>query len=157
VIDRLKNPDRVTATYSADRSAASLATTGWLSARLLVVPPGFGWDVTIALGILDRPVTITFDGKIETRFHVSISANEWGYFFCHQGKVSWIRVTDNVSVHERDEYNLASATPPLRDLGRFLAGLEAKHALRFRREHAAVRTNIVDGAEPIKQWIVDEL
>ena len=157
MIDRLKHPDRVTATYSSDRSAAALATAGWLSGRLLVVPPGIRWDVTIALGILDRPATITFDGKIDTRFHVSISANEWGYFFCHHGKVSWIRVTDNVWVHERDEYNLAGSTPPLRDLRRFVADLEAKHQLRFRREHAAVRTNIVDGAEPIKQWIVDEL
>ena len=157
MIDRLRNAGRVTATYSSDRKAAGLATAGWLSARGLAAPPGSRWDVAIALDVVDRPARVTFDGKLDTRFHVSISANEWGYFFCHHAQVSWIRVTDNVWVHERDEYQLARVTPPLRDLALFVGKLEATHKIAFQRRYAHVATNLVDSAAAIKRWIVDEL
>ena len=157
MMDGLRNADRIRKRYATEQRAATLASGAWLGARGLNLPSAAPWDVFIALDVVDRPATPNFDGKIDTRFHVSISRDEWGFFFCHQSRVSWIRVTDVPEVNERDEHGLVNAVPALRDLGKLIAMLEDRHEIRLRRQHAAIRTSIA-GAEPtIRLWVVASL
>lgn len=112
----------------------------------------------IALDVVDAPATVSFDGRTDSRFHLSISANEWGFFFCHRGLVSWIRVTTVVTVHDRDEHDLRGSVPPLRDLCGFLRNLQATHKIKLRREYASVRTSLpADAVAAIRDWVKTDL
>lgn len=76
-----------------------------------------------------------------------------GIFFCQQGQASWIRVTDVAFAHGRDDFKLLSLMPPLKDLGTLLETIERTHAIRFRREHGCVRTNVARAEAAAKQWL----
>jgi hypothetical protein len=109
--------------------------------------------VEISLATLDAAAPLQFDERQDTRFHVDIYAEEWGFFFCHGGRTSWIRITDIPFVHGRDEFGLLAQAPRLADIGALLRGLENQHHLAFHRKHALVRTNIA-GAEPgVRRWV----
>lgn len=146
---------RVSASAGAGepRTVGSRASKSWLDA-LGVGPPGIRqWHVEISLATLDVVAPLNFDERSDSRFHVDIYAEEWGFFFCHAGRTSWIRVTDIAFVHGRDEFSLLAQAPTLADIGALLRGLENQHQLAFRRKHALVRTNIA-GAEPgIRRWV----
>jgi hypothetical protein len=139
--------------YAMERPAGALASSMWLSARGLRVPPKGPWDVTIALDIVDRAASPTVMSAADSRFHIAIAASEWGFFFCHRGKVSWIRITDVPFVSERDEYGLLPRTPPLRDVGTLVQALEERHELSFKRRHASVRTTLPDADNAIRIWL----
>lgn len=151
LIDRLKHAGRVHVTYGIEQSAATLATSAWLNARGLIAPPR--WDVSIALDARAVPAVHEFDVATDTRFHISIAKDEWGFFFCHLAKASWIRVTDVPRVFERDEHELVRDVPPLRDLGSLVQKLEEKHDIRFHRQHASIRTNIAGAQSTIRIWL----
>ena len=130
-----------------------LATSAWLAARGIRPAPSGRWDVTIALDVVDRPALPTFDGRLDSRFHISISPTEWGFFFCHAGRVSWIRVTDVPTVYERDEHELLRDVPPLRDIGSLVHRLEERHQLAFHRKHASIKTSIPGTEDTIRIWV----
>jgi hypothetical protein len=146
-----------TATHGKGQHAGALATGSWLAARGLLVPSRTPWEVTIALDVVDRPAQAVFSEARDIRFHVAIASTEWGFYFCHLGRASWIRVTDVPFVHERDDHALRVRVPPLRALGRLVRSLEDTYHVRFRREHAAIRSTIA-GAEPaIWAWVLADL
>lgn len=127
----------------------------WLRARGVDVPPAHErWYVEIAIGVArERPPT-DFDEATATRLHVSVYSEEWGVYFCHRGRSSWIRVTDLPFVHGRDDYQLLTMLPSsLSDLGSFVRRLETSERIRFERSHASIKTNL-DGIEPaIRNWL----
>jgi hypothetical protein len=125
----------------------------WLNGRGLAVPKLTRWSVEIALDAEPGPVRADFDERTATRFHIDIYAEEWGFFFCHAGRASWIRVTDVPFVHGRDDFNLLDVTPPLRELGALLGELEHHHAVDFPRDRALVRTNLPYSEARIRAWI----
>jgi hypothetical protein len=149
--------DRSVRSVRRDSQAATLATTAWLSSRGYEVPLGFRWEVAIAMSVLDGPVPPTFDSAIDTRFHLSISQDEWGFFFCHAGRVSWIRVTDVVAVQDRDEFKLRDFVPPLRDVANLVHRIEERERILFRRQHAAVRTTIKGAEHALRIWVAASL
>jgi hypothetical protein len=131
----------------------AIAASKWVRDRGIPVMGGQRWHIEIALDVSDAPALMDYDEKSATRFHLDIYSEEWGHYFCHGGRSSWIRVTDLAFVHGRDEHHLLGVTPSLRDVGQLLRHLEQKHAIRFRRDLALIRTNLA-GAEPkIRQWL----
>ena len=78
---------------------------------------------------------------------------EWSYFVCHQGRVSWIRITDVPLVHGRDDLRLLSLTPVLGSIGGLLRTVEKQHGLSFSRKHALIRTNIASAESAIRTWV----
>jgi hypothetical protein len=139
--------------YAKERHAGALAASAWLSARGLRAPAKGAWDVTIALDVVDRAASPTVTSATDSRFHIAIAGSEWGFFFCHRGKVSWIRITDVPFINERDEYALLERTPPLRDLGSLVQALEEKYELTFKRRHASIRTNLPEAEQTIRIWL----
>lgn len=111
------------------------------------------WYVEIALDVVDRPATATYSSSADSRFHVNVYPEEWGVFFCHGGRASWIRVTDEPFVHGRDDHRLLAVLPELVEVGTLLADLEHHHRLAFRRDHALIRTNVVGGKSVFRKWI----
>jgi len=152
LIDRLRNPDLSHVRYGSDRGAGALATAAWLRARGLSTP-GAAWDVSIALDVADRPATAEADAAKDTRFHLLLAPAEWGFFFCHGGRSSWIRVTEVPSVFERDDFALLPRVPPLRDLGTLVRGLEEQHQVQFKRHLASIRTSIAGADAAIRLWV----
>lgn len=146
--------DEVTASgHSGSTTAGKLAAEGWLRARLVSPPALTPWHVEISLGVLHGTPTAAFDERTDTRLRIEIYSDEWGIFFCHQGKTSWIRVTDIAFVHGRDDFSLLAQLPPLKDLGSLVRSLERQHALAFRREHALVRTNVPGAEAAVRSWL----
>ena len=89
----------------------------------------------------------------ETRFKLDIYSEEWGYAFSYRERVSWIRVTDIRFVHGRDDHDLLSVTPPLREIQSLIGTLEKRYDLAFDRDRANVCTTI-PGAEPaLVGWV----
>ena len=132
-------------------------TGGKAAAKLLrergVRLPATRWYVEISLDVRDLPAPADFDEQVDTRFHLDLYAEEWGYLFCHGGRVSRIRTTDIAFIHGRDDFRLLGQTPELPNIGGFLRGLEAEHQVAFRREHALVQTDLVDAIPAIRRWI----
>lgn len=128
----------------------------WLRARGVEPPPGDKrWYVEIAMGLArERPPT-DFDEATATRLHISIYSEEWGVYFCHRGRSSWIRVTDLPFVHGRDDYKLLTMLPAsLIDFGSFMRRLESSEHIRFERAHASIKTNL-DSIEPaVRGWLL---
>jgi hypothetical protein len=111
------------------------------------------WHANILLAPLDHEPAPDLDVSVDTRFRIEIYSEEWGYFFCHGGRASWIRVTDIAFVHGRDDFRLLASTPALDDLGQLLRTVERTHGLHFRREHALVRTNLAAAEASIRRWV----
>jgi hypothetical protein len=126
-----------------------LAAASWLIARGLL-PSEPRWFVEI---------TLTAAGSVPenaTQLRIEIYSEEWGFMFQHDGKVSWIRVTDLPFVHGRDDHALLADTPALKDLSRFVRNLEKRYSCRFARTSPEIRSSIA-GAEPAVQRWVDGL
>jgi hypothetical protein len=144
--------DRAGRTFSTN--AGIVAANAWLTSLGLNPPPGaLRWHAEISLSTVDGPAPVEFDEHRDTRFHVDIYSEEWGFFFCHGGKTSWIRVTDIPFVHGRDEFQLLTQTPALPDVGKLMRSLEAKHEIHFFRQHALVRTNVIAAEPVIRRWL----
>ena len=111
------------------------------------------WYVEISIDVVDRPAMATYSGELDTRFHINIYPEEWGVFFCHQRRASWVRVTDQPFVHGRDDYHLISELPPLPEIGQLVQDLERKHDIVFQRGHALVRTNVTGGKPALRKWL----
>jgi hypothetical protein len=133
-------------------TAGVVAAREWLAARGLTPPELTRWHATILVGTEDHPPELEIDERRETRFRIEIYAEEWGFFFCHGGRSSWIRVTDIAFVHGRDDFQLLAVTPPLVHLGILLRRFEADHSVRFQREHAVLRTNL-DAEAELHRWV----
>jgi hypothetical protein len=133
--------------------AGAVAAAVWLADRGLSATLLKRWHVEISLSTADTPASLTFDDRADTRFHIDIYSEEWGFFFCHAGRASWIRVTDIPFVHGRDEFALLVQTPPLDDIGGLLRRIEKHHDLSFKRQLALVRTNIPGSESVIRRWI----
>jgi len=130
-----------------------MAANAWL--HDLTTPPPMleRWHAEIMLDITDAPARADFDQRRDTRFHVNLYSEEWGFFFCHQRRASWIRITDVAFVHGQDDYGLLPLTPALADIGTLLRDLERRHAIQFRREHALVHTNLASAQPAIRSWV----
>ena len=62
-----------------------------------------------------------------SRFQLEIYAEEWGFAFRHERKISWIRVTDIAFVHGRDDFGLLDERPRLQDIAPFIRRLEERY------------------------------
>ncbi|HVK87323.1 MAG TPA: hypothetical protein VM513_24570 [Kofleriaceae bacterium] len=134
-------------------TAGRLAAQAW-SRRVGLPPPSLtSWHIEISLDVRDAPTSHLFDDRRDTRFRIEIYADEWGVFFCHQGKASWLRVTDVPFIHKRDEHSLLWRLPALEDIGALLRALEKQHELRFRRDHALIRTNLAGAETAVRLWV----
>jgi hypothetical protein len=135
-------------------NSGQLAASAWLTSFGLNPPPGaLRWHAEISLDVIDGPARTEYDETRDTRFHIDIYSEEWGFFFCHAGRVSWIRITDIPFVHGRDEYQLLKQTPALPDIGKLMRALETTHGVRFNRPQALIRTNIVAAEPMIRRWL----
>ena len=134
-------------------TAGMRAAQAWLAARGLSAPTLTRWHATIVLGTEDGAPALELDERVETRLRIEIYSEEWGYFFCHGGRASWIRVTDVPFVHGRDDFKLLAMTRSLEDLGTLVRSLEQQHGLVFRRDHAVIRTNVANAEVAIRQWV----
>ena len=143
----------VASASDAASSTGMIATGSWAGARGLTPPSHERWYVEIALetGAVRPPSE--FDETIATRFQLDIYSEEWGVFFCHAGRSSWIRTADAVFVHGRDEFQLLGIVPPLEDIGRLLRHVEQQQRIAFQRQHASVRTNLPNAAGAIRSWV----
>lgn len=111
------------------------------------------WHVGIFLDVVDAPAALAWNDAIHTRFHLDIFGEEWGLFFCHAGKASWIRVTDIAFVHGRDDYRLLDWTPPLKSVGMLLRRLEQTHRVQFQRRHATIESELPSIEPSVRAWI----
>jgi len=138
---------------ASSTTAGALAATTWLRTRGVSSPTVTRWHVEIALDVINDRAPTDYDDALATRFHLNIYAEEWGIYFLHRGRSSWIRVTDIAFVHGRDEYKLLGIVPALKDIGRLLRQLEQSHKINFQRQHAAVHTNLPQAERAIRDWL----
>lgn len=129
------------------------AARTWLETLGISAPLLRRWHATVLLGPGAEPPAPSFDEARDTRFHLELYSEEWGVFFCHRGRASWVRVTDIAFVHGRDDHNLLAQLPPLAHVGSLLRTLEADHDVRFRRDLAVVRTNLASAEPAIASWV----
>jgi hypothetical protein len=132
-----------TPTNLAAKNTGPLATAAWLLGRSLF-PREKNWFVEIEL---------CADNVANARFGIEIYAEEWGFAFRHDDRVSWIRVTDIPFVHGRDDFELLRASSGLRNIGNVIEQVENCYDLHFTRDLAIVRTNIAESDEAIRTWI----
>ena len=128
-----------------------IASAAWLVARELY-PKDQKWSVEIVLGTAKTPQQPEPD-EHATQLVIEIFAEEWGFRFYHEGRVSWIRITDVPFVHGRDDHVLLRQTPPLKDIGALVRELEQRYEIRFQRRHAAIRTSIDGSMSDIRTWL----
>jgi hypothetical protein len=135
-------------------TAGGMAASAWL-ADVSLATPSTRWSVEIALGIAELPADRPFEPRTDTRFHLRVYSEEWGFFFCHRGRRSWIRVTDVAFAHSRrDDFDLLRTTPLLSDIGRLIRALEVAHDVRFRRDLAGIRTDLSPTVTTaIRRWV----
>jgi hypothetical protein len=122
-----------------------LAAASWLIARGLV-PTEQRWFVEVTLTAADSLP------ENPTLLRIEIYSEEWGFAFHHDGKVSWIRVTDLPFVHGRDDHELLRDTPALKDLSRLVRTLEKRFGLRFGRTSPEIRSDIADAEPRVRRW-----
>lgn len=115
-----------------------------------VYPTEPHWFVEIVLDA-DAAAGREIDQAHATRFMIEVYAEEWGFMFCHQGRVSWIRVTDIPFVHGRDDHALLRQTPPLRDIGRLIHNLEKQYGIEL-RGHPIFRTSLLGAEHALRDW-----
>lgn len=116
-----------------------LASAAWLVARD-IYPDDTKWFVELSFAAEDA------------RFELAIYAEEWGFRFERGDRVSWIRVTDIVFVHGRDDHQLLTRVPPLREIERLVREIEAEHGIRFARDQVRVTTSIPDADTVLRTW-----
>jgi hypothetical protein len=134
-------------------TAGVLAVGAWLYDRGIYRPQRTPWHIEITLANKHLSGSRRFAEAIDTRFQLVIEPDAWGYFFCHAGKVSRIRVTDLVRPELRDDHLLASATPPLRHIGGLVRQLETRCNMTLLRNEAEIATTLA-GSEPIvRTWV----
>lgn len=134
-------------------TAGKLAARTWLESLVLTPPERRPWYVEITLGVDEAMPALAFDVATETRLRLEIYAEEWGVFFCHRGRMSWVRVTDLPFVHGHDDFNLAPITPPLRNIGELVRSIESAQRLRFDRGLALVRSNVPGADAALRPWL----
>jgi hypothetical protein len=134
-------------------TVGSIASEAWAHARGITPPTHVRWYVEIALDTSGARPPSEFDEAVATRFQLDIYSEEWGVFFCHHGRASWIRTTDTALVHGRDDFQLLAIVPPLDDIGRLLRHIEQQHGIAFLRQHAAIRTNLPHAELVIRAWV----
>ncbi|NVB82043.1 MAG: hypothetical protein HOV81_26920 [Kofleriaceae bacterium] len=144
-----KRPSKL-ARPSATSTIGARAAEAWLEERELVYPKD--WHVEIFLDVVKRPAREKHDGDA-SRLHISVYPDEWGVYFAHGGKASWVRVTDVAFVHGRDDFKLLAAKPSLAKIGALVRRLEKKHRIQFQRKHALVRTNLPRSRAAIGRWL----
>ena len=142
---------RITST-PLHKTAGGQAAAQWLRDRKLGTTKP--WYVEIALDVVETPAAVTYFGDTDTRFHLNVYPEEWSVFFCHGSRSSWVRVTDEPFIHGRDDHDLLHQEPDLARIGYLLHALEQRFRLRFRRDRALVRTNLVGGERAIRDWLV---
>lgn len=113
------------------------------------------WYAEIAMSPAhDRPPT-DFDDAIATRLHLNIYSEEWGIYFCHRARSSWIRVTDVAFVHGRDDFKLLAVMPPsLAQISALVRGIETAEGIRFERRQASIKTNVERSEAAIRNWLI---
>lgn len=127
----------------------------WLKNLGLHPPPGtLRWHAEISLDVVAGPARVEFDERVDTRFHIDVYSEEWGFFFCHAGRVSWIRITDIAFVHGRDDHQLLPQTASLDGIGDLIRRLEHQYDVRFNREQAIIRTNIAAAEPLLRRWLL---
>ena len=89
----------------------------------------------------------------DTRLQLDVYAEEWGIQLQHEGRASWIRVTDVAFVHGRDEHGLIFRVPRLANIGTFIAQLERDLGVQFDRATPRIRSSIPDAYSIIREWI----
>jgi hypothetical protein len=139
----------VTKTLGAGEAVA------WMRALDAANPPTHErWYAEIVMSLANERPPTDFDESIATRLHINIYSEEWGVYFCHRARSSWIRVTDIAFVHGRDDFELFRFVPTsLAQLGTFVRRIESTEGIRFERAHASIKTNI-ERAEPgIRRWL----
>jgi hypothetical protein len=134
-------------------TTGKLAAQSWLRNLGLTGLAVGPWHVEVTLEPRDAAPGAVFDERRDTRFRIEIYSEEWGVFFCHAGKASWIRVTDIAFVHGRDDHGLLASMPRLEDIGLLLRAVERTYAVSFRREHALIRTNLPSIEGAVRLWI----
>jgi len=120
-----------------------LATAQWLLARNLTAPHP-KWYVE---------VTLRTEAPGGTELRIELFSEEWGFWFGHEDKVSWIRVTDLPFAHGRDDHGLLELTPPLRNIGVLVRAIEERFGIRFVAEAAGVRTSLFGAELAIRDWV----
>lgn len=124
-----------------DVSLGGLAATSWLYARGLCALAG-GWDVTIAM-----------TGE-RARLHFTITSSEWGFELTIGERRSWIRITDQPFVYERDDFGLIHHVPrTLHELDDFVRALETAYKIELCRETARIETNIPNADAKLRRWV----
>jgi hypothetical protein len=149
--NKMNRAKRTTNSPPAFMTVGAAAAATWLRERRLRASKS--WFVELALDTSDRPASITFSHDTDNRFHLNLYPDEWGVFFCHGSRASWIRVTDEPFVHGRDDHQLLGQLPELHQIGYLLHALEDRYGLQFRREHALVRTALAGGDKQIRSWL----
>jgi len=124
-----------------------LASAAWLNARGLQ-PREAKWFVEIQL-----PAAGKTDGDHAGTLLLEVYAEEWGYRFERDGRISWIRVTDVPFVHGRDEHGLLTKTPRLEKISALIREIEREHGVVFERQRSTIRSNVPDHAGVILSWI----
>ena len=112
------------------------------------MPKETKWFVEIEL-----PASGKSEADPMAKLLLEVYAEEWGYRFERDGRVSWIRVTDMPFVHGRDDHQLLPQTPPLQKIGGLLRDLEKTHSIAFQRDGATIRSNVQDDEGAIPRWI----
>lgn len=128
----------------------------WMRALDAQTPPTHErWYAEIVMSVTrERPPT-DFDEAIATRLHINIYSEEWGIYFCHRGRSSWIRVTDVAFVHGRDDFELFRFMPAsLAQLSALVRRIESTEGIRFERTHPSIKTNIERAEAGIRRWLV---
>lgn len=120
-----------------------LAAAAWLAERG-VSPEHEKWFVEVRLHAQNDPSTC---------FQLDVYAEEWGFQLQHDGRNSWIRVTDTPFVHGRDDFDLFGRVRALRDIGRVLQAVENELGLAFDRGAPGIRTNLADAYPSVRAWI----
>lgn len=138
---------------TSGKTAGALAAATWLMDRALTPPAGKRWHIEIAIGVTNGRPTTDYDEDSATRFHLNIYEEEWGVYFCHRGKASWIRVTDIAFVHGKDDFKLLASIPALKNIGALLRQVERDHGVQFQRQHASVKTNLANAETTIRNWV----
>ena len=138
--DQMESP----ATARPRMTIGAEASDRWLLSLGLPTVPQWHAEITIA-------------ADIDTMFELNVYAEEWGFAFHHDGRGSWIRVTDIPFVHGRDDFRLLPRTPDLLAINYLATELEAEHGVSFRRVNATIRTNVPNAAEIIRDWLIQPL
>jgi hypothetical protein len=135
-------------------SPTVFAVAAWLSERGIMPPAGQPWRVEICFDAIAHSAARVFAETIDTRFRLVILPSEWAYYFSHGGRVSEVRVTDAARSAGRDDHNLATSTPPLKNIGTLVRQLEHRFGASLSRSNAKIETSL-PGTEPIiRAWVM---